>query len=477
MKKFYITTPVYYVNDVPHIGHTYTTVAADVLARWHRSSGEETFFLTGTDEHGAKIEAKARQLNLEPKQYADEIVEKFKQAWRELNISNDGFLRTTDEAHIKAVQKALQFMYDKGDIYLGKYEGLYCRGCEQYKNERDLIDGECSDHKIVPEKMSEECYNFKLSKYQDELLKKIKQDKLRILPVKRKNEMVSFYEKEGLVDVSFSRKNIKWGIPIPWDSSHTVYVWADAFLNYLTGLGWDGSTPLTRGAGGLDFWPAQVQLMSKDILRVHSTIWAAMLLSLELPLPEIIFIHGYFQINGQKMGKSLGNVIAPADLIKKYGVDATRYLIMSAAVFGHDGDISSQKFDEKYNADLANGLGNLVARVSNLLEKNNLEINLKIDSDKKLTKAYRENMENFKFDEALKLLWQNLRRADETLSATKPWKMQDHKAIKKILESIAQDILNAADLLKPFMPAVAEKIIAQFSVQQIKKGEALFPRI
>lgn len=483
MKKFYITTPVYYVNAVPHIGHTYTTVAADVLARWYRLRGEATFFLTGTDEHGANIETKAAGLKLAPKQYVDEIAAKFIQAWKELNIANDNFLRTADQAHIKAVQKALQFMYDKGDIYLSKYEGLYCRGCEQYKNERDLINGKCPDHLIAPEKMSEECYTFRLSKYQDELLKKIKKDELQILPLKRKNEIVSFYEKEGLADVSFSRKNVSWGIPIPWDKSHTVYVWADAFLNYLTGLGWNGATPFNKkGRGDLKFWPPSVQLMSKDILRVHATIWPAMLLSLNLPLPEKIFIHGYFLINGQKMSKSLGNVIAPEDLIKKYGVDAARYLIMSAAVFGRDGDISWEKFNDKYNADLANGLGNLVARVSNLLEKNKLALNLRTNSDKKLIKDYKESMESFKFDQALKLLWLKLRAADETLSAAKPWKIDQaaksgQAKIKKILEPVAQDILNAAGLLKPFMPAVSEKIIKQFSAREIKKGQALFPRI
>jgi len=477
-KKFYITTPVYYVNDVPHIGHTYTTVAADVLARYHRALGEETFFLTGTDEHGAKIEAKAREMKLEPKQYADKITAAFIEAWQELNISNDNFLRTTDQAHMKAVGKALQYMYDKGDIYLSKYEGLYCRGCEQYKSERDLVNGECPDHKVAPEKMSEECYNFKLSKYQDELLKKIKKDELEILPANRKNEMVSFFEKEGLQDVSFSRKNIKWGIPIPWDTSHTVYVWADAFLNYLTGLGWDGEVgkaPLIKGGRGVSFWPASVQLMSKDILRVHTTIWAAMLLSLELPLPEKIFIHGY--INGQKMGKSLGNVIAPADLIKKYGVDATRYLIMSATVFGHDGDIGWEKFDDKYNADLANGLGNLAARVSNLLETNKLELNLEVGGDKKLADKYGAAMQDFKFDEALKILWEKLRAGDSVLTDKKPWKLADKEEIKNILEPIAQDVLNVAGMLKPFMPTVAEKIIKQFSAKEIKKGEPLFPRI
>ncbi|MFA6306753.1 MAG: class I tRNA ligase family protein [Patescibacteria group bacterium] len=472
MKKFYITTPVYYVNDVPHIGHTYTTVAADVLARYHRALGEETFFLTGTDEHGAKIETKAKEMKLEPKQYADQIAAAFKQAWQELNISHDNFLRTTDAAHMAAAQKALQFMYEKGDIYLGKYEGLYCRGCEQYKNERDLVNGECPDHKTAPEKISEECYNFKLSKYQDELLKLIKKDKFKILPAGRKNEIISFYEKEGLQDISFSRKNVNWGIPIPWDKSHTVYVWADAFLNYLTGLGWNGE------AGQLPkFWPASVQLMSKDILRVHSTIWPAMLLSLNLPLPEIIFVHGHFQVNGQKMSKSLGNAIAPRDLIKKYGVDAARYLIMSATAFGHDGDIGWEKFDDKYNADLANGLGNLTARVANLLEINKLELKLKIGNDKKLIKAYQTEMQDFKFDEALKVLWEKLRNGDTVLSDKKPWKLKDQKEIKNILEPIAQDILNVAGLLKPFMPAISEKIIKQFSAKEIKKGEPLFPRI
>jgi len=472
MKKFYITTPIYYANDVPHIGHTYTTVAADVLARWRRSQGDDVFFLTGTDEHGAKIEEKARELKLEPKEYADEITAKFKDAWRKLNISNDNFLRTTDEAHIAAVQAALQFMYDQGDIYLSKYEGLYCRGCEQYKSERDLIDGLCPDHRVAPEKMSEECYNFKLSKYQDELLGLIKEDKIKILPSNRKNEIISFYEKEGLTDVSFSRKNISWGIPIPWDKSHTVYVWADAFLNYLTGIGWEGNS-----GQALEFWPPSIQLMSKDILRVHTTIWPAMLLSLGISLPETIFVHGYFLIDGQKMSKSLGNVIAPQDLIKKYGVDASRYLIMSATAFGHDGDIGWAKFDEKYNADLANGLGNLVARVSNLLEKNNLEVKLKADSDEKLIKAYGEQMKNYKFDEALKLLWGKLREADETLSAAKPWKLESKAAIKIVLEPIAENILNVAGLLKPFMPEVVEKIIKQFSAKQIVKGESLFPRI
>lgn len=483
MPKFYITTPVYYTNDKPHIGHTYTTVAADVLARYHRLTGNKTFFLTGTDEHGANIQAKAEEAGFEPRQFVDQIVKSFKMTWSQFDISNDNFIRTTDQAHIKAVQKALEQMYKKGDIFLGKYEGLYCRGCEQFKNERDLVGGLCQEHQVTPQMVSEQCYTFKLSKYQDRLLKLIKSDKLKILPAERKNEVISFYEKEGLKDVSFSRKFVKWGIPIPWDKTQTIYVWADAFLNYLTGLGWDGSpAPLVKGGqGGLNFWPPDVQLMSKDILRVHASIWPAMLLSLGLPLPKQIFIHGYFLIDSQKMSKSLGNVISPEDLIKKYEVDGARYLLMSAAPFGRDADINWQKFDEKYNADLANGLGNLVARVSNLLEKNDISVKTNSRSSLpktgKLFKQFQDEIKNFRLDEALKILWQALKKNDEILSREKPWKLEDKNKIKKILEPITQNILDISLMLKPFMPDTADKLIKQFSEKQIRKGEPLFPRI
>ena len=479
--KFYITTPIYYVNDKPHIGHTYTTVAADALARYHRLIKDQTFFAAGTDEHGVKIETKAREAGKEPQAFADEIAGLFKASWQDLNISNNRFIRTTESAHIKAVQNALQYMYDKGDIYLDKYEGLYCQGCEQYKSEKDLVDGKCPDHQTVPEKMSEEAYMFKLSKYASELLGKIKSDELKIRPLERKNEIVSFYENEGLKDVSFSRQNVKWGIPLPWDPSHTAYVWSDAFLNYLTILDWDGRGGITpsplQGEGGGEVWPPDVQLMSKDILRVHATIWPAMLLSLDLPLMKEIFVHGFFLVSGQKMSKSLGNVIAPADLIEKYGVDATRYLLMSATPFGRDGDISWEKFNEKYNADLANGLGNLVARVSNLLEKNKIEIKLKPDSDKTLTDNYGQALAELKLDEALQVLWQKLRQTDEYLSEKTPWKLDDKNEVKEVLAKAGQNILDVSYLLEPFMPAVAGSIVKQFTAKQIKKGKPLFPRI
>lgn len=470
--KFYITTPIYYVNAEPHLGHTYTTIAADVLARFHRSLGEKTFFLTGTDEHGAKIEKKAKEAGKEPKEFANEVAAKFQDAWDGLNISCDRFIRTTEAEHIKAVEKALAYMYEKGDIYQGKYKGLYCQGCEQFKNEKDLVAGKCPEHNLQAEPLSEDCYLFKMSKYGKELLKKIESDELKISPPERKNEIISFYKKEGLSDISFSRKNVKWGIPLPWDKNHTAYVWADAFLNYLTGLNWDGTAKKAPA-----MWPPAVQLMSKDILRVHATIWPAMLLSLGLPLPREIFIHGFFLVAGEKMSKTIGNVIAPGDLIKKYGVDGARYLLLSATAFGQDGDISWEWFTEKYNADLANGLGNLAARVSNLLEKNEITIKIKPRSDKKLIKSFNEKMAEYRFDEVLKIVWNKLRQSDEFLSVKAPWKMTDKKEIRKVLEAAAENIFNAAEFLKPFLPETAEKIIKQFSAGQIKKGEPLFPRI
>lgn len=471
-RKYYITTPIYYVNAKPHIGSTYTTILADILARYHRQFDDKTFFLTGTDEHGAKIEKTAEEKGIEPKQFTDELSNEFKNTWKSLNISNDNFIRTTDENHIKASQKALEYLYKTGIIYKGEYEGLYCVGCEQYKTEKDLVDGHCSEHGTKAQSMKEECYMFKLSSFSDQILKLLKTDKIKISPSQRKNEIISFIEKNKLTDISCSRKNVKWGIRLPWDTEHTAYVWMEAFLNYLTGLGWDGDVKNTP-----KMWPADVHIMAKDILRVHTTIWPAILLGLGLKTPKEIFVHGYFLVDGQKMSKSIGNVISPEELMAKYGVDGTRYLLSAAAAYGNDGDISWKKFDEKYNADLANGLGNLVARVSNLLEKNNIETKLKINSDKKLIKNYQEKIENYQFMEALDLIWAVIKKCDEDMTKSAPWKLEDVKQIKKVLEPIAQNILNIAELLKPFMPVSAEKIITQFNQLQIKKGESLFPRI
>ena len=469
--KFYITTPIYYVNAQPHIGHTYTTVAADILARYHRQLGDQTFFLTGTDEHGAKIAEKADEAGQKPQQFVDDIAEQFKAAWASLNISDDRFIRTTEPKHKQAIQRAVEHMVKKGDIYKDKYEGLYCQGCEQFKNEKDLVNGLCPDHRIKPQLMSEEAYMFKQSRYQQALLEKIESDEFKIRPLERKNEMVSFYKNEGLRDVAFSRAKVKWGIPFPGDDTHTIYVWADALLNYLTGLGWKG-----EAGRWPEMWPAEVQLMSKDILRVHSSIWPAMLMSLGIPLPKQLFIHGYFLIDGQKMSKSLGNVILPGQLIDRYGVDGTRYLLMSATSFGSDGDVGLKFFDEKYNADLANGLGNLVARVATLLEKNKVELVLAPANDM-LASEVAEKMAGFRFDEALKTIWRKLAESDEWLTEKKPWKLTEAVEVKAALLPIAQNLFDIGRLLVPFMPETAEKIISQFSESQVKKGESLFPRI
>ncbi len=530
MKKFYITTPIYYVNAAPHIGHTYTTVAADVLARFHRMTGDKTFFSAGTDEHGAKIEEIAIKAGKEPREFVNEVAAFFQFAWDELNISHDRFIRTTEEGHMKAVQNALRFMHDKGDIYKGAYEGLYCRQCEQYKSEKDLVDGMCPDHKVEPEKMSEECYMFKMSAYQGELLKKIESDEFRILPVEKKNEIVSFLKNEKLQDVSFSRKNVKWGIPLLWDRSQTTYVWADAFLNYLTGLGWDGKIPLIpfiqRGqeeisplhkgdGGGLNFWPPDVQLMSKDILRVHATIWPAMLMSLGIPLPKAIFVHGFFLIDGQKMSKSLGNVIAPADLVKRYGVDGARYLLMSATTFGHDGDVGWKFFDEKYNADLANGIGNLVARSITLAEKMNSAPFIKGgegdsilppltkggrgDLMLEVWKKYEEKLKNIEIDKSLEIINEQVKFLDNYITTTKPWELIKNKDERtgSIMYNILERIRHIALMIYPFMPETAGKIYESLGLgaiesvefeeaikwgglpvdAKVKKGEILFPRL
>ncbi len=473
-KKFYITTPIYYVNDKPHIGHAYTTIAADVLARLHRQIGEETFFLTGTDEHGVKIAQAAEAAGQTPQAFVDEIAAKFSLAWDTLEISNDRFIRTTEPTHIQAVEKTLQYLYDQGDIYLGQYEGLYCRGCEQFKTEKELVDGKCPDHKIVPEKMSEETYIFRMSKYSGELLAKIEDDELQISPSTRKNEIVSFYKKEGLQDISFSRKNVKWGIPLPWDKSHTTYVWADAFLNYLTGLDWQG--PQGKAA---KLWPADLQLMSKDIMRVHATIWPAMLLALKLPIQKKIFVHGFFTIGDEKMSKSLGNVIDPNDWVAKYGSDAVRYFLLREVPFGQDGDVSEEKLKVRYNADLANGLGNLVSRVTDMIEKYlEGDIGEAVRSPKDLSVAS-EGFFNLEFDRGLTKIWEEIAWANQLIDKAKPWELNktDPAKVKELLLNLAALLHDIALKLSPVMPETADKIRKLLESGDIKKAEPLFAKI
>jgi methionyl-tRNA synthetase len=497
-KKYFITTPIYYVNAKPHIGHAYTTIAADALARFHREQGEKVFFLTGTDEHGLNIQKKAEDAGKEPQTFVNENASEFEKYWEKLNIKYDNFIRTTDNKHKAAVQKALQTLFDKGAIYKGEYEGYYCVACEQFKNEKDLVDGRCPDHDIVVEKVKEECYLLKMKELQEKLIEKIKSDEFQIAPEKYKKEVLSFLESQDLRDVSISRKNVSWGVELPFDKEHTTYVWADAFLNYLTGLGWDGS------AGNVPkMWPADVQLIGKDILRVHASIWPIMLMHLGIELPKIIFVHGHILSRGRKMSKTLGNAISIDEMLEKFGVDGTRYLLMSAGTFGEDVDMTMERMVEKYNADLANGLGNLVSRVVKLSEELKIEGNElksiinKFISDNKpeMKKIVNDFFSEFKFEQVLFSAWlgnklseakegkitskwelQGIRDLDKYTEEKKPWELikNDYTEFESAMLYLIPRIYLLSNILRPFMPETSEKIKKAL---EMKKTDSLFPRI
>jgi len=475
-KKFYITTAIDYVNAEPHIGHAYQKIIADVLARWHKLKGERVFFLTGTDEHGQKLAKSAEKVGLSEKEFVDKMSKKFREAWKVLNIRYDRFIRTTDKDHEKFVREFIKKI--KKDIYKGEYEGYYCFGCEAYLTEKDLVNGECPYHpgKKV-KKIKEETYFFKLSKYQDKLLEIYKKNPNFILPKERRNEIVSFV-KEGLRDLSITRTNFSWGIPFPLDEKHVVYVWFDALLNYLTGAG-----------KKQEFWPASLHLLGKDNGRFHAIIWPAMLLSANYELPKTIFIHGFLSFNGQKISKSLGNVISPNYLVERYGVDSIRYFICRNFVFGQDGDFNEKVLIERHNNELANKLGNLISRVSSLAEKHGIE-----KCENKLLKKLKlreieEKMESYELDKALDLIFSFVDRCNEYVQENKLWSEESKDREKKLYE-LVDSIKVVAILLFPFMPETCEKIAEHFGFQlkwekiekpldikEIKKSEILFKKI
>lgn len=464
MRTFYVTTPIYYVNDFPHIGHAYTTVASDVLSRWHRLLGEDVFFLTGTDEHGAKIAEAAAKAGTTPKELCDKNAEGFKKAWRELNITNDRFIRTTDPAHERAVQLFLQRLYDSGAIYKGKYEGVYCIQCEKFLSPGDLSEDLCCpDHRTKPVKHAEENYFFKLSAYRDDLLDILTNehnpDHITVLPVERRNEIVGKL-KLGLEDISISRAAIEWGIPLPFDPKQTAYVWIDALLNYITAIGYEGGTEEFK-----KYWPADVELMAKDIIWFHSVIWPAMLLAAGLPLPRMLFAHGFFTLNGQKMSKTIGNVIVPADLVARFGQEASRYLLLALFPFGTDGDISWQGLTDKYNTDLANNLGNLASRTASMVEKyfegvipepqGKIRLSLAAELD-----ALEGHYGTLEFHKVIEQIQRLIDLANRHVEATAPWKLAKEK--DPSLAGVMFDLLQALGIIsfyiQPFMPGTAQKI-------------------
>lgn len=465
-KTFYVTTPIYYANAEPHVGSAYTTIAADVLARWHRLKGEEIFFLTGTDEHGQKVQETAEKKGLTPQRFVDEIAKKFEETFKLLNISNNYFIRTTNPNHEKEVKKVLQELYKKKFIYKGVYEAHYCVGCEQYITKKDLVDGKCPLHQQEPISMKEESYMFRLSAFQDKLLSLIESGKYQILPAKKRNEVISFI-KSGLQDISISRKKSKvsWGIELPFDKDCTCFVWVDAFWNYLTGLAINKKFD--------KFWPPNIQLMANDILRVHATIWPALLLATGNTLPKTLFIHGYFTVNGQKMSKSLGNVIDPVYIANNYGVDSLRYFLLREIPFGEDGDFSEVKLVERHNQELANDLGNLLRRTTVLIERNfegKIPAKGKDDICKNLNlKRIEEYMEKLELHNALNELWRFINECNKYVNDKEPWNVKDKKKLGNILYNLTEALRFIAVLIKPFMPGTSEEIANQLGIKDFEK--------
>ena len=471
MNKFYITTPIYYVNGKPSIGHAYTAIAADVLARYHRMLGEEVLFQTGTDENSQKnLEAAAKVGRENDVQgYLDEMAAVWERTFDSLGLTHNRFIRTTEALHFKAVEKFWNTVKDNDDIYLGTYEGLYCQGCEAFVNENDLVDGLCPFHKKAPSSVKEQNYFFKLTKYRDDLLAYIGEHPEFIQPESRRNEVLS-YVRDFMADISISRETMNCGIPVPSDEKHRIYVWFDALINYLSGIGYG-----TDDQNFEKWWPANLHLVGKDIIKFHCALWPAMLMSAGLPLPKQVFAHGFFTIDGQKMSKSLGNTVDSIEVSEKYGLETVRYFLLREIPFGADGDFTWDDFILRYNGDLANGIGNLVSRTANLIEKAG-QVNI---NQPKLI-GQNENIDNYKLDLALKQIQEKITAADQLIDREKPWQLikTDKTKAEKLLARLAGDILAIATELKPFLPATAEKIEKIFTAEKITKPQIpLFPRI
>jgi methionyl-tRNA synthetase len=482
-KKFYITTAIDYVNGPPHIGHALEKVQADVLARFHRLKGQSVFFLTGTDEHGAKNARTAKSKGVPVEKLTKEMSDAFESLKNTLNLSWDYFIRTSNrEIHWPGVVLMWRKLMEAGDIYKKSYKGLYCVGHEAFITQKDLVGGKCRDHLTEPEIVEEENYFFRLSKYSNEIGKRIESGKLQIFPEGRQNEILSLIENRGLEDVSFSRpsKDLSWGIPVPGDETQTIYVWCDALTNYLSAIGYGRNDDYEK------WWPADVQIVGKDILRFHAAIWPGMLLSAGLPLPKKLLVHGHITVDGQKISKTIGNVVDPVVLSEKYGSDALRYYLLREIPTTEDGDYSEAKFKERYNADLANGLGNFAARVLTLAEaekefagdlKPEKDIVKHIDSVKNAVYA---KTEEFKFHEALRAIWGLIGFGDVYVNKTAPWDIEYEEKKLQTIFNLVVILDNVAALLKPFLPDASQKItncIEWDGKLKVKKCGVLFPRL
>jgi methionyl-tRNA synthetase len=464
-KHYYLTTPIYYINDVPHIGHAYTTIAADIMARFKRICGYDVFFLTGTDEHGQKVEKAAEQQGIHPRELADKMVHRFTDLWKVLNISNTGFIRTTEQRHRKVVQHMFEKTYERGDIYLGEYEDWYCVPCESYFTELQLKDGKCPDCGRQPERLKEESYFFRLSSYTDRLLDHLEKHRDFVLPEIRYNEVVSFV-KGGLKDLSVSRTSFSWGVPVPMMASHVVYVWFDALTNYLTGVGFLDDPELFRA-----FWPCDAHLIGKDILRFHAVYWPIFLMALDMEPPKRVVAHGWWTIEGQKMSKSLGNVIDPYEVAKTYGVDEFRFFLFREVPFGLDGDFSKGAIVHRINGDLANDFGNLTSRSVTMIGK---FLRGRIERPEKkggmddyveqnvmrLVDGYRTEMEVFSFHKALQNIFEITSLLNKYIDTEAPWKLakEGDVRVKTVLYNIWNSLRITGMLFYPFMPEKSKTV-------------------